>query len=293
VFTKFTNTLRTLQRRKPTPLRHGLLPHRLLQTEPRSIGLCELLVLCKRPSLFFSCTLNRYIHGGAWWSRTITASSFSLTVHDFLSSASTLSNIAGFASLNYRLSTPTPRETFQHPTHLNGVIAGLRYLQKTYEIGEKYILVGHSCGTTLAFQIPDGPGLVPPAGMLGVEGIYDLGRLRDDYKEVPMYQHFLESAFGKDEEAWKLASPTTQVSEIGFAWQKARVVALTQSNEDELVNIDQRDLMWEVIKKSDAEGRKDEKIELVGNHDEIWNEGDPETQLKVAIEEVLKLLAAG
>jgi kynurenine formamidase len=263
-------------------LRHGLLPHRLPLTELRSIGLCELLLLCKHAPPLFSCTSNSYIHGGAWWSRTITASSFSLTVHGFFSSPSTLSNIAGFASLNYRLSTPTPQEKFQHPAHLNDVIAGLGYLQKIYKLGEKYILVGHSGGATLAFQIPNSLEITPPAGALGVEGIYDLGRLRDDYREVPMYQHFIESAFGKDEKDWKLASPTTQVSETGFVWLKAKAVALAQSDEDELVNVAQRDLMWKVIEKSDMEGRKDEKIELLGNHDEIWNEGGPETQLKVA-----------
>jgi hypothetical protein len=33
--------------------------------------------------------------------------------------------------------------------------------------------------------------------MLGVEGIYDLGRLRDAPIQVPMYQYFIESAFRK------------------------------------------------------------------------------------------------
>ena len=39
------------------------------------------------------------------------------------------------------------------------------------------------------------------------------------------------------------------------------------------MNVDQRDLMLEVIEKVNYRGRKDEKIELLGKHDGIWNEG--------------------
>jgi kynurenine formamidase len=128
----------------------------------------------------------------------ITASSSTLTIQKFLASPGPLSNIAGFASLNYRLSTPppllpqfaefmepeNPARNVKHPAHLNDVIAAFSYLQRTYEFGNNYILVGHSCGATLTFQIPNGNGFVPPAGVLGVEGIYYLGRLRDDHEQV-------------------------------------------------------------------------------------------------------------
>jgi pimeloyl-ACP methyl ester carboxylesterase len=235
----------------------------------------------------------------------ITASSFGLTVKHLLGNPNTRKDIAGFASLNYRLSTPPPLPQFaeftepgnegrnvKHPAHLNDVVAGLKFLQEKYGFSENYVLVGHSCGATLAFQIPaeKGEGLKGPVGVLGVEGIYDLGKLRDDHSAVPMYQYFTESAFGIDEEAWRVASPTTQGS--GFAWEKAKVVALAQSDGDELVDGEQRDVMWDFLRKNAKEGRKDELIQLVGKHDQIWREedGKGKTQLGVSIETVLKLL---
>jgi hypothetical protein len=47
------------------------------------------------------------------------------------------------------------------------------------------------------------------------------------------------------------------VNEKGFLWQKAKVVALAQNNEDELVDIHQRDLMCEVMVDAALEERKD------------------------------------
>ncbi|KAH7305637.1 Alpha/Beta hydrolase protein [Rhexocercosporidium sp. MPI-PUGE-AT-0058] len=246
-----------------------------------------------------------YIHGGAWWRPMITASSFSLTVQHLLSSPNSEPYIAGYASINYRLSTPPPLPQFsqfvepdnlarnvKHPAHLDDVVAAIKYLQKTFGFAENYILAGHSCGATLAFQISSEAGLAPPAGVLGVEGIYDLMKLRDDHKDIPMYQYFTESAFGSDESAWSLASPTTQKSEFLYVWEKAKVVALAQSDEDELVDVSQKEVMWEKILGRPVEGRKDVAIRLTGKHDEIWREGERETQLKVAIEQVLKLVSA-
>jgi kynurenine formamidase len=237
----------------------------------------------------------------------ITASSFSLTVQHLIPSSNILPRpIIGFASLNYRLSTPPPLPQFaqftepenparnvKHPAHLNDIIVGLDYLQATYGIRGNYILVGHSCGATLALQIPNGTGIVPPAAILGVEGIYDLEKLRDDYVHIPMYQYFTESAFGKDKEEWKKASPVTQKNEAGFIWEKAKVVALAQSEEDELVNVAQRDGMWDVLKRNERIGRRDILIEVKGKHDEIWKEADPVPQLMVAVERVLSVLMAG
>lgn len=176
-----------------------------------------------------------------------------------------------------------------HPAHLDDVIAALQYLQAKYKFADNYVLVGHSCGATLAFQIPNSARLVPPAGIIGVEGIYDLGRLRDRHRDVPMYQYFIESAFGKNEDAWKVASPTTQGSRDGFLWEGPRVVALAQSDGDELVDVSQGDLMWETVQLRRAEVGN-VSIRLTGKHDEIWREGERETQLKVAIVKVLESL---
>ncbi|KAG4441521.1 hypothetical protein IFR05_002978 [Cadophora sp. M221] len=247
-----------------------------------------------------------YIHGGAWWRPMITASSFSLTVQHLISSSNSEPHVAGYASINYRLSTPPPLPQFaqfvepdnpgrnvKHPAHLDDTVAAIKYLQKTYDFAGNYVLAGHSCGATLAFQISNDVGLAPPAGIIGVEGIYDLAKLKDDHSDIPMYQYFTESAFGSDEAAWNLASPTTQISEFGYAWEKAKVVALAQSDEDELVDVSQKEVMWEKILGSPVEGRKDIAIQLTGKHDEIWREGEKETQLKVTIEQVMNLLAEG
>ncbi|PVH73000.1 hypothetical protein DL98DRAFT_563337 [Cadophora sp. DSE1049] len=246
-----------------------------------------------------------YIHGGAWWRPMITASSFSLTVQHLLSAPSLNSRITGYASINYRLSTPPPLPQFaqlveadnparniKHPAHLYDVVSAIKYLQKMYDFTDNYVFAGHSCGATLAFQISNNAGIEPPAGILGVEGIYDLGRLRDDHKDIAMYQYFTESAFGSDEAAWALASPMTQTSESGYVWEKAKVVALAQSDEDELVNISQEEVMLQKVCSSPLQGRKDIAIQLTGKHDEIWREGEKETQLKVAIEQVVNLLGA-
>jgi hypothetical protein len=52
-----------------------------------------------------------------------------------------------------------------------------------------------------------------------------------------------------------------------------KVIPLKLGNGEALVNVEQRDLMLEVIEKSIAEERKDEKIEMQGKHDGIWHEG--------------------
>jgi hypothetical protein len=66
-----------------------------------------------------------------------------------------------------------------------------------------------------------------------------------------------------------------------------------QSDEDELVNVTQRDLMWQVIEKRWFKGRKDELVRLVRKHDEILRKGEPGTLLDVAVERFKGSLTAG
>lgn len=51
---------------------------------------------------------------------------------------------------------------------------------------------------------------VPPKAIMGVSGIYDLRRLRQDYARVPIYEAFLVSAFGEDH---ALSSSSEDVSQ--------------------------------------------------------------------------------
>lgn len=59
------------------------------------------------------------------------------------------------------------------------------------------------------------------------------------------------------------------------------------------MDVNQRDLMWEVMKGSWVQERKDGSIQTVGKHDVIWREGETETQLKIVIERGLELLIVG
>lgn len=102
-----------------------------------------------------------FIHGGAWRDPLVDATSFKPTV-DILSASE--SGVVGFASINYRLSRypnhgtkpsspEDPSRNAEHPDHLNDVTRALIFLEKIYGISGRYLLAGHSCGATLAFQV--------------------------------------------------------------------------------------------------------------------------------------------
>ncbi|KAJ5226957.1 uncharacterized protein N7469_006963 [Penicillium citrinum] len=198
-----------------------------------------------------------YIHGGAWRDPTITADSFEVT-ENILRKSPNLP-IAGYASISYRLSAhpnhpqdeTTPAEELRsakHPDHIRDVEAALAFLQNTYAFGDKYILVGHSCGATLAFQavmgavaghrevrfnggvndtgtgaetVSTSPGPLPPRltsqpiAIVGVAGIYDLRRLRDEHSGISAYREFMEGAFGGDELLWDTVSPAQMIGSRG------------------------------------------------------------------------------
>ena len=138
------------------------------------------------------------IHGGAWRDPEIDASSFE-TTQDRLLASPLADNITGYASINYRLSPypshPTnpsdpsdPARNAKHPDHINDVLTAMLYLQETYHFRDQYILVGHSCGATLALQVAMKRywgsqyestfalelNVEPPRAVVGLEGIYDI-----------------------------------------------------------------------------------------------------------------------
>ena len=203
--------------------------------------------------------------------------------------------IAGFASISYRLSahpnhpqdhgTTRPEElrSAKHPDHIRDVEAALAFLQNTYAFGPRYILVGHSCGATLAFQAvmgavaghreqsfsggADGPGaamqtvstspgpLPPrlsahPVAIVGVAGIYDIRRLLDTHRDIPAYREFIEEAFGTDELLWDGLSPAQMMGSRGVegGWKTGRLVVLAHSKDDELVDEIQLESMCQALK---------------------------------------------
>ncbi|PGH20803.1 hypothetical protein AJ80_03430 [Polytolypa hystricis UAMH7299] len=252
-----------------------------------------------------------YIHGGAWRDPLISASSFARTgdilISKFCSDES--SDILGFASINYRLSAhpnfqqdlestdPTAVRNAVHPNHLNDVRQAIAFLQSTYSFDEQYILAGHSCGATLAFQavmgtvagVGDGDydasvsvsEIVQPLAIVGVEGIYDLRRLRDSFSQYGIYQEFIEGAFGKDEDVWDGASPSKVEGAAGVeeGWKNGRLAILAQSKGDELVDASQLKDMSRALEKwksRDGQGQRDVLLieDLEGGHDEVWEKGE-------------------
>lgn len=141
------------------------------------------------------------------------------------------------------------------------------YLKESYGLAEnRYILVGHSAGATLAFQALQQlyDQFLFPSAVVGVEGIYDLVDLVDEY---PDYAGFISGAFGEDKEVWKAASPTWISREwAGYADYKGKII-LIQSDDDELLSWRQTQEFKEVIDAS--LGERALVIAARGKHDEV------------------------
>ncbi|KAK4101374.1 hypothetical protein N658DRAFT_425745 [Parathielavia hyrcaniae] len=203
-----------------------------------------------------------YIHGGAWRDPLITSASFtSAAVHLLHRTTTTQSQsqsqskppaarIAGLISLNYRLSPhpshpcpapDLPSRQARHPDHIADVLTALAFLHRlgilpplsqptttttnypNSNSDTPWILAGHSCGATLAFQSVMSPArwgaagmpvsrtltttttTTKPAAVVGFNGLYDLAgfvaappaayaHLREAYRE------FVTGAFGPDDD---------------------------------------------------------------------------------------------
>lgn len=145
-------------------------------------------------------------------------------------------------------------------------------LEKTYGINGRYLLAGHSCGATLAFQLPEeerGEKLPVPRCVIGSEGIYDIPSLLERNRH-PFYRDFVTSAFGDDEDVWTAVSPTTARGGPTKLWEKAGVLLISHSEDDEYVEKEQSVDMLERIKR---EGRDGEYVEARGRHDEVHERG--------------------
>ncbi|EXJ78367.1 hypothetical protein A1O3_09528 [Capronia epimyces CBS 606.96] len=199
-----------------------------------------------------------YIHGGYFRDPALTSSSFypalSQLVHarpdqqqqqhlppPLQQEDNVTAYIAGYASINYRLSPhdqkapqdPSKTSTFElrnarWPDHLYDVLTAIAHLQSKYGFGERYLLVGHSVGATMAVlstlgrnnamafttreRQDDGhghghlrrlPSIEPARAVLGVSGIYDFELLHHSF---PSYAELTRNAI-PDPEDNVLASP--------------------------------------------------------------------------------------
>ncbi|KAI7781548.1 hypothetical protein LA080_014581 [Diaporthe eres] len=259
-----------------------------------------------------------FIHGGAWRDPRSTFSEAEPTINALLDPASQWhmpdapSRVAGFASINYRLSphpsfaqdgatTPSfAARVARHPDHLDDVGSGLRFLQRRLGFGGDYVLFGHSAGATLAYQALLGPpsrgagagldDVALPAAVVGFEGIYDLVGL--DGRMGGGYAGFIEAAFGTDRAAWRDASPATAAGSFGdWAGQGApRLAVLAHSADDELVDMPEVETMERRLR---GDGVRDVIVfrDLKGGHFDVLNDGSFARVLVKALEELGRLKA--
>ncbi|KAF5543112.1 hypothetical protein FMEXI_7187 [Fusarium mexicanum] len=232
-----------------------------------------------------------FVHGGAWRDSDITATNFAAKAVVDLFESGVSEAIEGIASINYRLSPrtlsqPMPsrgplghEQQVMHPDHLNDVISGIQYLQRKFRFGDRYILTGHSCGATLAYQTlirqsMDKPEIhVAPQAIIGVAGLYDLPLLRDMDPTPPMCQQFLLAAFGTDETLWRDVSPA-RYSDFETLWPSGKLAVMAYCEEDEYVSSVQLDTMYQALRLwGKKKGRIVKTLNLKGGHDEVWRTG--------------------
>ncbi|KAG9244924.1 Alpha/Beta hydrolase protein [Calycina marina] len=235
-----------------------------------------------------------FIHGGAWRDPLTDSKSFQPAVSDLWNSDSAKS-IAGFASINYRLSpypnkveAPSspddPSRNVCYPAHLSDVEKALLYLEAHYQIANRYVLIGHSAGATMAMELQT-CSLPNPLAVLGIAGIYDFDGLLEAHHH-PTYKEFMENAF-PDRSTWKKAAPCTNLS-LDNLYERAKLVIISYSDDDELIEVGQAKSMLERIKAGPAPQGRVHVVKATGHHDEMW-EGDGHV-LAGVIRESLELI---
>ncbi|KAH7085756.1 Alpha/Beta hydrolase protein [Paraphoma chrysanthemicola] len=261
-----------------------------------------------------------FIHGGAWRDPTQTSTNYASPTLSHLSSTP-LPSIAGFASLNYRLS-PYPTHSSDpsspsdsdrnvtHPTHLRDVAAGIACLRKEYGL-RRWIGVGHSCGATLLSQYVSGIGLddeekeAPgPEGLILTAGIYNLPLFLRNHSPpacpeniAQIYTDIVAGAFGSKSTAYMAVSPVAG-KYSPQTWRNGKLMVLAHSYEDELVERAQRDVMcvaldregWSIVMEDGddeanvAEGKRVLEVrDVKGKHDFVWEDGEECAKLIVEV----------
>ncbi|ROT40860.1 alpha/beta-hydrolase [Sodiomyces alkalinus F11] len=251
-----------------------------------------------------------FIHGGAWRDPQQLLTAFTPSIRAMLRSAPAVakgvdrpSRIAGFASIDYRLSPhpqfpqdpssvpPTKLRNARHPDHLLDVRAALTFLQRRFpSIADRYVLVGHSAGATLAYQLlmgsaalgpraaeaeRDSAAPLLPAVFIGVSGIYELRDFNE--RHARNYTSFITAAFGEDEAGWNASMPTCYSGNFNERLGSSRRAVLARSSEDTLVDEPEIDRMANKLR---GDGVPVEVVKtLTGDHDFIWKDGTQVAQL--------------
>lgn len=179
-------------------------------------------------------------------------------------------------------------------------------LSRQYGLTEaNHVLVGHSCGATLAFQALQRSCTTnefpAPRAIVGLAGIYDLRLLVDNHRDGPyadVYVSFVQGAFGEDREEWNRLSPTYFARK---AMCSGRAILLVTAADDVLVEQQQREIMRRAILGLERtvesqvvdERRKDEhcsyaEMSVQGGHDEMWLDGE---KMVAAVQRVLDMIS--
>ncbi|OLN95439.1 Kynurenine formamidase 2 [Colletotrichum chlorophyti] len=246
-----------------------------------------------------------YIHGGAWRDPRKTFIDFETSIQETINAASVpKSEIRGFVSIDYRLSphplfpqdpavtAPTELRTAQHPDHLRDIWSALAFLQRRYNIQDRYILVGHSAGATLALQLPMGSvalGAEPPSDVrmpvafVGVSGIYELNDFNARHGDN--YTQFIAGAFGEDQAVWNKVVPATFSGSFKDVLPAKTRILLAWSPEDSLVDEPEIDGMESKLRKDGVECTVLKN--LTHDHDFVWEDGK---QIARLLGETLDLL---
>lgn len=237
-----------------------------------------------------------YIHGGFFRDALVDATSFHPAV-SLLAAAqgdTASKTIAGYASLNYRLSpstkqpqdpSTTPKFELRAaawPEPLDDVCAGIRDLQSKYSFGSNYVLAGHSVGATLAFLAAvkcKDHGIVAPKAVLGLSGIYDFPLLHQSH---PEYEALTFNSMTRGAEV--AASPSVYDAEI-YKAAGVSCVLLAHSRDDGLVPWNQVDAMTQLLQEG-GEGYV-RVLELFGKHNDIWADGKEVSRAVLAMLEYL------
>ncbi|KAL0944133.1 uncharacterized protein CTRU02_202019 [Colletotrichum truncatum] len=246
-----------------------------------------------------------YIHGGAWRDPRKTYQDFGTSIQEILKASSVpKSEIRGFVGIDYRLSphplfpqdpavtAPAELRCAQHPDHLQDIWLALSFLQRQYKIKDRYILIGHSAGATLALQLPMGsaalgsappPEVQLPAAFVGVSGIYELVDFNARHGEN--YTQFIAGAFGNDQTAWNKVMPATFSGSFKEALPAQRLIMLAWSTEDSLVDEPEIEGMASKLRKDGVECTVIKN--LTHDHDFVWEDGK---QIARLLSEALDLL---
>jgi kynurenine formamidase len=237
-----------------------------------------------------------YIHGGGWRDYRQDYRDFNPTINVLKTDSQykhSLAQISSFISIDYGLSpypgqpSDDPSRNLKHPQHLEDIAKAIEWLE--LEKTRKYILVGHSCGATLAFQVVKSLHLRPKA-IVGLAGIYDIVKFVEDERPSPelykIYKELITGAFGESKDVWKDASPASYSLPILRETLKGVKTIIGHSKADELCKFAQSETMVDILKEADMPVTKFLKYENSG-HDEMWEKGQDIAQAIICAIEAL------